>query len=410
MQLGELVEHLFRRQSGRMVAALTAIFGARHLDLAEDVVQEALVKALQVWPFQGIPENPQGWLIQVARRIAIDRLRREASLTAKLPELARMQRSDTAPELDDQLALMFLCCHPRIAAPARVSLTLKVAAGFSVGEIARAFLTTEDAVAQRIVRAKRQIRRENLSMELPAPEELPVRLDSVLESLYLLFNEGYSSSGGDSLLRSDLCEEAVYLTSLLTKLRAPKVHALLALQLFHVARMNARTDASGELLLLEDQNRALWDRRLIDRAFLHLESSAAGNELTAYHLQAAIAAEHASAESLSTTNWGAIRELYEQLAECSVSPVVLLNRAVAISRHTGAQAGWDALQPLLRESTMSNYYLRHAVEAHLLSRLERFGAAREAWRRALDCPCNAVERRFLERRFQEAAVTLQYGT
>lgn len=386
-----------------MVAALTAIFGARHLSLAEEVVQEALIRALQLWPYQGIPANPRAWLVQVARRLALDRLRRDASFAVKRDEVERRMTATVAsPEpVEEQLALMFLCCHPALPAAARLALTLKVAAGFSIGEIARAFLASEETIAQRIVRAKRQIREQNLELEMPEGAELRQRLDSVLEALYLLFNEGYSASGGDHLLRTDLCEEAVYLTSLLTAgshTDLPRVHALLALQLFLAARGEARTDTSGDLLVLEEQDRSLWDHALIARAYHHLERSTADEELTAFHLQALIASEHATASSLETTNWTHIVWLYDQMLRIRPSPVVELNRAVAVSYRDGAQAGMDAFVSIHPEDPMTGYALWHAVEARLLERLGRSEDASGCYRRALACRLNAPERRLLERR------------
>lgn len=400
--VGLLLDHLFRRESGRMVAALTAIFGSRHIGMAEEVVQEALVRALQLWPYQGVPDNPRAWLIQVARRLALDRLRREASLAGKVRELENA--APPAETVDHQLALMFLCCHPALPGPSRIALTLKIAAGFSVAEIARAFLASEETIAQRIVRAKRQIREQNLQIEMPEGAELSERLDSVLEALYLLFNEGYSASHGDSLLRADLCEEAVYLTSMLTAQPAtdqPRVHALLALQLFLASRGEARTDASGDLLVLEEQDRSLWDHTLIARAFHHLERSTADDQLTTYHLQAMIAAEHAA----PSTDWTQVVWLYDQLLRIRPSNIVELNRAVAISYRDGAQAGMDAFAAIQPDPAMAGYGLWHAVEARLLERLGHNEAAAECYHRALACRLNAPERRLLERRFARVSIT-----
>ncbi|MBI4907417.1 MAG: sigma-70 family RNA polymerase sigma factor [Acidobacteria bacterium] len=402
-EVGLLLDHLFRRESGRMVATLTAIFGSRHLEMAEEVVQDALIRALQLWPFQGVPDNPRAWLIRVARRFALDRLRREASLAGKVAELERRMPSghDVTEPVEEQLALMFLCCHPALPPVSRLALTLKVAAGFSAGEIARAFLANEETIAQRIVRAKRQIREQGLQMTMPDGVELRERLDSVLEALYLMFNEGYSASGGDTLLRAELCEEAVYLTSLLTAqsvTELPRVHALLALELFLAARCEARTDASGDLLILEEQDRKLWDRSLISRAYYHLDRSTADEELTAYHLQALIAAEHAAAASLESTNWPHIVWLYDQLLRIRPSKVVELNRAVAVSYRDGAQAGMDAFASIDPDAALAGYALWHAVQARLLERLGQRDAAAECYRRALGCRLNGPERRLLERR------------
>ncbi|MFN7931672.1 MAG: sigma-70 family RNA polymerase sigma factor [Bryobacteraceae bacterium] len=394
----DLLDHLFRRQSGRMVSMLTAIFGSRHMELAEEVVQDALLRALELWPFQGVPDQPQAWLMRVARNLALDRLRRETTLASKIPELERRMSVSTAPGFDDEhLAMMFLCCHPNLPHAARLSLTLKLVAGFSVAEIARALLTKEDAVAQRIVRAKRQIREDNIPLELPPPEELPQRLDSVLEALYLIFNEGYSASSGETLLRRDLCEEAIYLTSLLAAnphTAAPRTHALLALEYLHGARLDARTDAAGDLLLLEEQDRSRWDQRAIALGFQHLDASARGDEMSPYHVQAAIAAEHAGGHP----DWSSIVTLYDQLYQLQPSPVVLLNRAVAVARRDGPRAGLQAVEEIARDPALARYYLLPAVKAALHQEAGEPALAAASYMDALGCPSNAAERRFLERR------------
>lgn len=382
-----------------MVSTLTGIFGSRHMELAEEVVQEALLRALELWPFQGVPEQPQAWLIRVARNLAVDRLRRETSLAEKIPELERrMQPQAFAVLPDEQLAMMFLCCHPRLPEHGRLCLTLKLVAGFSTAEIARALLMREDAVAQRIVRAKRQIREDNLPVEMPEPAALSERLDSVLDALYLVFNEGYSASAGESLLRRDLCEEAIYLTSLLAAsadTALPKVHALLALEYLHAARLDARTDAAGDLLLLEEQDRSLWDQRMIALGFRHLDLSARGEEVTRYHLQAAIAAEHAGG---GAPDWAHIVGLYDQLSEVQPSPVVLLNRAVALARRDGPQAGLAAIEEIASDPALRNYNLLPAVQAALYQEAGETLLAAQRYMDALGCPSNAAERRFLERR------------
>src|SRR5215475_9921304 len=306
--LPELLDHLFRHQAGQMIATLTRIFGPLHIDLAEEVVQEALVKALQQWPYRGVPENPRAWLIQVAKNRALDLLRRETSLREKSGEIVRAfseqeefanrrieteRGGESLPELfDDTLGMIFMACHPAIPREGRVALTLKTVGGFGVSEIARAFLAKGPTVAQRLVRAKRLIRDEGVSFDLPDEAEMLARLDSVLEVLYRLFNEGYSAHAGENLVRADLAQEAIRLCSPLVRHRAtnrPKCHALLALMMFQAARLPARVGEGGELALLSEQDRSLWDRRMIYLAYKHLEAAAEGDEFTEYHLQAAIA-------------------------------------------------------------------------------------------------------------------------
>jgi len=396
----ELVEHLFRRQAGRMVSTLTRIFGPRYLSLAEDVVQEALIKALEQWPHRGVPANPAAWIIEVAKHRALDAVRREARLAGKAAELARSFSPASAPAevMDDQLAMIFLCCHPAVPREARLALTLKTVCGFGAGEIARAFLIQETAAAQRIVRAKRLIRDRDLSFELPEANQLAERLDSVLQTLYLMFNEGYS--GGEQLLRQDLVEESVRLAALVADhpgTTAPHCHALLALFLLQAARSPARIDAAGDLFLLCDQDRSQWDRALISEGLRRLEQSASGDRLTEYHLEAGIAAAHVTAPDFASTDWPYIARLYDQLYAMNPSPVVALNRAVAISRFQGPRAGLEALATIEHHPALTRYHLLPATLGMLWREAGEPAKAAAFFRKALECGCSAPERRFLKR-------------
>jgi RNA polymerase sigma-70 factor, ECF subfamily len=403
------VDHLFRHQSGRLVSTLTRIFGPLRLDLAEEVVQDALLKALEVWPFQGIPTNPSAWLIQVAKNRALDLIRRETSLAEKIPDLARAFPEQTMPLSfnefdDDQLSMMFLCCHPSLACELRVALTLKTVAGFSVREIARAFLAPEATIAQRLVRGKRQIREERVDFEMPSGQELRARLDSVLEVLYLLFNEGYSAHDGESLLRSDLCDEAIRLAGLLASHPAsdlPKTHALLALLLLHASRLPARVNAEGDLFLLRDQDRSLWNRQLIAEGLIELDKSAEGDELTSYHLQAGIAAQHALASSYDATDWEDIAEQYEQLYQMDPNPVVALNRAIALSRWKGPETGLAALAQIEHHPALARYHLLPATLGELSNELGQQEKAAAYYKAALECVCTEPERRLLQKRLAQ---------
>jgi len=397
----ELVDHLFRRQAGRMVSTLTRIFGPRYLSLAEDVVQEALVKALEQWPHRGVPANPAAWIIEVAKHRALDVVRREARLAQKAPELARAFSPASAPAeaMDDQLAMMFLCCHPEVPRDARLALTLKTVCGFGTGEIARAFLIQETAAAQRIVRAKRLIRDRDLSFELPEAHQLAERLDSVLQTLYLMFNEGYSS-GGEQLLRQDLVEESVRLAVLVAdhpSTTAPHCHALLALFLLQAARSPARVDAAGDLFLLRDQDRSQWDRALISEGLRRLDQSASGTRMTEYHLEAGIAAAHVTAPDFSSTDWPYIAQLYDRLYAMNPSPVVALNRGVAIAQVRGPHAGLQALTAIEAHPALTRYHLLPATLGMLWREIGESEKAAAFFRRALECECSAPERRFLER-------------
>jgi RNA polymerase sigma-70 factor (ECF subfamily) len=398
---GELIDHLFRHQAGRMVSTLTRIVGPRHLQLAEDVVQEALVKALELWPHRGFPANPAAWLIEVARNRALDALRRESSLAAKAGELVRLAQGANSAEcdaMDDQLAMIFLCCHPDVPREGRLALTLKTVCGFSTGEIARAFLIQEATAAQRIVRAKRLVR--DLRFELPESGELAARRESVLEVLYLLFNEGYTRSA------ADLAEEAIRLARLVAghdAAGAPEADALLALCLLQSARTPGRTDAQGDLFLLADQDRTLWDRARISEGLLCLDRSARGETMSRYHVEAGIAAAHATAPDFEATDWAFIVHLYDRLHAINPSPVVALNRAVAISRARGAAEGLAALAAIEHHAALANYHLLPATQGRLYEELGETARAAAFYQRALACPCGSAEKRFLERQWQRAA-------
>jgi RNA polymerase sigma-70 factor, ECF subfamily len=416
--VGELVDHLFRHSAGQMVATLTRMLGPQNLSLAEEVVQDALVRAIEIWPHRGVPENPRGWLMQVARNRALDCLRRDATRARKAGVLAAEPVNAPAsmalitldtpanpldPEAsgaDDTLVMILMCCHPALAREAQVTLTLKTVGGFSVDEIARAFLLRPAAVAQRLVRAKRLLRERRIAFELPA-RGLGARIGSALETMYLMFNEGYAATAGDDLVRSDLCGEAVRLATILADHPAtslPEVHALLALMLFQASRLPARCDAEGALVLLADQDRRRWDRALIGRALGHLERCAAGERATAYHLEAGIAACHAMAASYAATDWAQILALYDDRLALAPSPVVVLNRAVALSMVQGPRAGIAALAEVADDPHLRGYYLLPATLADLWLRCGDRQTAAAHYRRALELPCNEPERRFLLRR------------
>ena len=400
---GELVEHLFRRQAGRMTAALVRILGPRHLQLVEDVVQDALLRALEQWPHRGVPENAAAWLVTVAKNRALDLLRREASLVEKTAEVVRVfsARGDLlGDEMDDQLALIFLACHPEIPREARLALTLKTVCGFGTGEIARAFLIQETAAAQRIVRGKRLVRERDLSFGVPEGRELAERRESVLETLYLMFNEGYSRG------LADVREESIRLARLVAghaAAGAPEADALLALMLLQAARSGTRIDEAGDLLLLEEQDRSRWDGRAIAEGMRALDRSARGDHMSTYHLEAGIAAAHAMARDFASTDWQQIAAHYDQLLAVNPSPVIALNRAVAISRWQGPASGLAAIEEIERHPSLARYHLLPATLARLWQ--EQGDAARAAfyYSRALACECSAAERRFLEK--QLAALT-----
>ena len=401
-EVGALVEHLFRHSAGHMVSRLARWLGAARRDLAEEAVQDALLRALATWPFRGVPAEPRGWLFQVARNRAVDLLRREASLRGKLDGFdGWLEESPPAPALgDDELAMIFMCCHPSLPPAARVALTLKTVGGFSVEEIAAAFLAEGDAIAQRLVRAKRQIREQAIAIEIPAEDELGGRLDSVLDVLYLLFNEGYSAHGGPNLTRAELCGEAIRLAEILAGNPAtdrPVVHALLALMLLQASRLPARVDEAGDVLLLAEQDRGVWDQELIGRGLRHLDRAASGRTITAYHVEAAIAAAHAVAVDDAATDWGYVVRLYDDLLAIKASPVVELNRAIALAMAEGPAAGIAAIERIEQDPALARYYLLPAALGRLWLEAGNPDRAARYFEEALTRPCSAPERRFLER-------------
>ncbi|HTX22047.1 MAG TPA: sigma-70 family RNA polymerase sigma factor [Candidatus Aquilonibacter sp.] len=413
-EISEVVEHLFRHEAVKMVATLTGIFGIEHLTLAEDVVQEALARALQTWPFYGVPKNPAAWLMQTARNRALDVVRREKNFRDKEPEIIRLiegevSGSDAAilseQEIsDDRLRMMFVCCHPLISQEDQVALALKTLCGFSVMEIARAFLTTDAAVAKRLTRAKQKIREAKISFEIPSGEELSQRLDGVLQSLYLLFNEGYKASVGDKLVREDICAEAIRLADLLAKHTAgnqPKTHALLALMLLNAARIPARVDDEGNLLRLREQDRTKWNRQMIARGMFHLAQSAAGDDISEYHLQAGISACHCAAKDCASTDWRQILSLYDRMLEFDDSPVVALNRAVALAKASGPQAGIDAVNAISNLKSLESYYLFHAVLGDFEWQLNRLPIAAAHFQKALELAEIKSEQSFLAKRLRD---------
>ncbi|HEY7293148.1 MAG TPA: sigma-70 family RNA polymerase sigma factor [Vicinamibacterales bacterium] len=414
-ETGVLIEHLFRHQAGRVVARLTRLLGPANVALAEEAVQDAMLKALQTWPYQGAPQNPAGWLFRVAHNAAIDTLRRNALFGDKTEALVlELTRSASqtlaAPYVedqlrDDELRMIFMCCHPALTRDASVALSLKSIGGFSVAEIARAFLVEESTIAQRLVRAKRQIRDEHLTLDFPPRTELAARLDSVLEVLYFMFNEGYSPRDGERLIRQDLCLEAFRLARLVASapIAEPRVHALVALMALLAARLAARVDSSGDLILFDDQDRHQWDEQLIALGFHHFDQSMSGGEETEYHVQAAIAATHARAVDPRTVDWRVILALYDRLFALNQSPIVALNRAVALARVHGAAEGLAAIEELEDDPALRRYHLLLAARGQLLIELDRRAEAADAFRAALDCPCSEPERRFLQRRLDACA-------
>jgi len=395
----------YRNEARRVLATLIRLLGG--FDAAEEALHEAFAAAAQQWPRQGVPDNPYAWLVSAGRFRTIDRWRQQARLTEALPELAAQTHSAPEPAPpeaieDDELRLIFTCCHPALAPDARIALTLREVARLTTEEIARAYLVAAPTIAQRIVRAKAKIRDERLPYEVPARAELPARLESALSVLYLIFNEGYAASHGPELTRDDLCAEAIRLARLIVQLLdAPEALGLLALMLLHEARRSARVDALGDIVLLEDQDRSLWDRTRIGEARALIERALRMRSVGPYLLQAAIVAVHVEAASYAGTDWARISALYDVLCLVDRSPVVALNRAVALGMRDGPAVGLAAIEALLNSGALADYHLAHAARADLQRRLGLIDAARVSYERALELARQPAERRFLQGRLAE---------
>lgn len=401
------IETLYRSESGRVLATLVRLLG--DMDLAEESMHEAFAAAVETWPRNGIPDNPRPWLISTARFKAIDGMRRRARFDGAQKDLiAHIEaRALDAPLADDEieddrLRLIFTCCHPAVPPESRVSLTLREICGLTTEEIARAFLVTPATLAQRIVRAKAAIRDKKIPYEVPAPQDLPERLDAVLQVVYLVFNEGYSAAAGTEVTRAELTGEAIRLGRLLAELQPdPEVMGLLALMLLQESRRAARTSATGELILLENQNRSLWNRAHIAEGVALVENALRTRRFGPYTLQAAIAAVHAEAHTAAATDWRQIVALYDQLARIQPTPVVLLNRAVAIAMRDGPEAGLAHIDAVLKQGGLANYYLAHAARADMCRRLGRTAEARASYQKARSLTHQEPERQFLQERIRQ---------
>lgn len=395
-----------------MVSVLSRIFGLAKLDMIEDAVQDSMIAAMQKWPFSGMPDNPRAWLIEVAKNRILDSIRHTARLQSGDDEIENAERSlqviaETEPVYlageisDDQLRMIFACCHPEIRADSQVALTLKIVGGFSVAEIARAFLAKDESVAKLLTRARNKLRAGQIELDIPDHDKIGPRLDAVMKVLYLMFNEGYGASDGDELIRKDLCHEAIRLSRSLANhplTDLPRVHALTALFLFQAARLPSRSDIHGDLLLLSQQDRGLWDKQMLDDALRHFARSASGDMVTDYHLEAEIAAHHALADDFGSTRWPQILKCYDTLQTRKFSPVVELNRIVVLAKMNGAGAGLERLTWLQKNHDIVAYNLFHITKAHFLTEIGDPEGAIDSYKTALSLTNNSSVRRFLDRK------------
>jgi RNA polymerase sigma factor (sigma-70 family) len=409
----DLGDHLFRHEAGRMVAALTRVFGVHNLALAEDVVQDAFCRALEVWKFRGVPENPSAWLMATAKNRALDILRRQRTARTFAPELGRLLQSEwtLAPVMeelfapnaikDDLLRMMFSCCHPRLPEEAQVALVLNILCGFSVSEIAAAFVSTHAAIEKRITRSKKVLAASKRLFDVTAAGDFSARVPAVHRALYLLFNEGYHGASPESAVRAELCQEAMRLTALLLEHplgRTPTTYALAALMCLNAARLPARVDPSGNLSSLFDQDRSRWDQELVAEGLKLLELSATGSELTEYHVEAAIASIHGRAPRAEDTDWKTIVSLYDTLMTIRPSPIVALNRAIAVAQNEGPERGLEEIGAITGRNRLAEYPFYSAALGELEFRRGQHETARDHFRAALALARNPMERRFLDQR------------
>ena len=405
--INQLIDHLFRHEAGKMIAVLSKLLGLQNLDTANDIVQDSLLQAMNTWSFKGIPENPPAWLYRVAKNKAIDFLRKEKKFRDISPQYSYLLQSEYTltstinnffleNEIQDsQLRMMFACCHPSIAEESQVALTLKTLCGLSVSEIAKAFLTNDETIAKRIYRAKEKINAEKIEMDVPASKELSLRLDTVLKSLYLLFNEGYNSSHPDQLIREDLCEEAMRLCFLLTENKItsyPRVKALLSLMCFQASRLNTRLDDKGNIILLKHQDRKNWSRPLIKKGFDYLDAAAEPFEISTYNIEAAIASLHAASSSFHQTDWRSIYHLYEMLYQLQPNPVVAMNKAIASAYAISKQNALDELQQI---KGLEEHHLYYASIGEIYFELQNKGEAKRFYQKALQLTSSGHEQQLL---------------
>jgi RNA polymerase sigma factor (sigma-70 family) len=414
--VNRLVDHLFRHEAGKLTAVLTRIFGAHNIELAEDIVQDTLLEAINVWNFKGVPEHPVPWLYKVAKNKALNVVNRETYKRKYATEAAHFLKSEWTANAaletlfsesqikDDQLRMMFTCCHPAISQDSQIALTLKTLCGFSLSEIAKAFLTTEENVNKRLVRARQKIRDDQIPFEVPSAINMDGRLEAVLQTIYLLFNEGYKASTGPNLIRYELCEEAIRLGEIIANSSSivdnSEVPACLALMYLNASRFNARQNENGEILTMEEQDRSQWDKALMQKGFAYLEQAASGKKISVYHILAAISGYHCSATDFASTDWKSILLLYDKLGEIDPSPLVALNRAVALSKVEGPDKAITALEKLKDIPVLKSYHLYYSTLGAFYIQAGRFDRARDVLKTAMSLAHLPAEQELLRKKLE----------
>lgn len=415
--VNKIVDNLFRHDAGKLVSVLTRIFGTENLDLAEDVVQDSLVEALNHWTYKGIPDNPSGWLFMVAKNKALNIINHEKHRRKYASDVAHFLESQWTAQpaldhifseqqiLDDQLRMMFTCCHPAISPDSQVALTLRTLCGFSMAEIAKAFLTTEENINKRLVRARQKIREDKIAFVVPEGKELESRLDAVLETIYLLFNEGYSASTGNDLIRFELCEEAIRLAGIIAAHEGiqnkSNVYAVLALMYLNASRFRSRTDTTGAILTMAEQDRTQWDPLLMQQGFYYLERSTIQRTVSIYHILAAISAQHCAAPDFASTDWKSILALYDKLIEIDDSPIVLLNRAIVLAKVNGASSGLEALEKIKDSAALVSYHLFYSTQGELYLQLNDPARASVSFEKAIQLSPLQAEKDLLKRKLEQ---------
>ena len=415
-QIDHFVDHLFRHESGKLVSVLTRIFGVENIVLAEDVVQDSLIEAMNQWQYKGIPVNPSAWLFRVAKNKALNILNREKYKKKYPSDVSQYLQSERTAESalnqlfseqeiqDDQLRMIFTCCHPAISPDSQIALSLKTLCGFSIPEISKAFLTTEENINKRLIRARQKIREAKIPFEVPVGKDLHKRLQTVLETIYLLFNEGYSASKGNEIIRYELCEEAIRLAEIITSnpvvQNKSNVYALLALMQLNASRFRARQDTDGNILTLEQQDRSLWNYSLMEKGFSSLEKSTSGELISAYHILATVSAYYCSAANYNSTDWQSILALYDKLLQIDNSPIVLLNRAIVLSKVLGAEKAIKELEQIKNTSSLKSYYLFYSTQAALYIELNQFRKAIPILETAIELAPLQTEKSLLQKKLE----------